>query len=152
MRSAPSQRARVSAVILLVDDNPDGNLARCSVLCELGYEVVIACCGQDALTLVRSRNINLIITYYKIYPMNGLELIACLRAEQRQTPIILLTGFADALGLRPGATGANVVIQKSANELSTLLRHTKRLLQPPRKPVKSHSPTKLASRSHTAGS
>ncbi len=152
MRSALSKRAQFSAVILLVDDNPDGSLARSSVLSEIGYTILIARCGQEALGLVRSQKIDLIITDYKMDPVNGLEMIACLRAEQRQTPVILLTGFADALGLRPEATGANVVIQKSANELSSLLRHTKRLLQPPRKPAKSHSPAKLLSRSHTAGS
>ncbi len=152
MRSAPSKRAQFSAVVLLVDDNLDGSLARGSVLSELGYKVLTARCGQEALVLVRSHSVDLIITDYKMDPVNGVEMIACLRAEQRQTPVILLTGFADALGLRPEATGANVVIQKSANELSSLLRHTKRLLQPPRKPAKSHASAKLASRSHTAGS
>ena len=152
MRSVPSQRASFSSVILLVDDNPDGSLARGSVLSELGYQILTARCGQEALALVKNQPVNLIITDYKMDPVNGLELIALLRAEGYGIPVILLTGFAESLGLRPDATGANVVIQKSANELAILLRHTRRLLQPPRKPAKSHSPTKLASRSHTAGS
>ena len=152
MRSAPSQRAQFAAVILLVDDNPDGIIARRSVLCELGYEVVTASSATAALTLLESKPVDLIITDYKMNEMNGLEFIAALRAQKRVTPIILLSGFAEALGLRPDSTGADVVIQKSANELASLLRQIKRLLQPQRKPARSVQPVKTISRSKSAGS
>ena len=137
MRSAPSYRADAPAVILLVDDNRDGVLARRSLLEELGYRVVSAGCGSDALELVEKQNFDLVITDYKMSPINGLELIAKLRERNFRSPIILLTGFADALGLRADSTGADIVMQKSANEVANLLRHTKRLLSPPRKPVGS---------------
>jgi CheY-like chemotaxis protein len=137
MRSAPSYRADAPAVILLVDDNRDGVLARRSLLEELGYQVVSAGCGSDALELVEKQNFDLVITDYKMSPINGLELIAKLRARNFRSPIILLTGFADALGLRADSTGADIVMQKSANEVANLLRHTKRLLSPPRKPAGS---------------
>ena len=152
MRSAPSQRAQFAAVILLVDDNSDGILARQSVLCELGYQVVTARNGQEALSIANSQAVDLIITDFKMDNLNGLQLIAELRKEGRRTPIILLTGFAEALGLRPETTGADIVIQKSANELSSLLRHAKRLLQPLRKPAKSNTATGLKARSTSAGS
>lgn len=139
MRSAPSYRAEAPAVILLVDDNSDGVLARRSLLEELGYKVISAGCGSDALQLVERENFDLVITDYRMAPVNGLELIAQLRARNFRNPIILLTGFADSLGLATGNTGADVVVQKSANEVANLLRHTKRLLNPPRKPVRSQT-------------
>ena len=40
MRSVSSQRAPADALILIVDDNRDGVIARRSVLEELGYQVV----------------------------------------------------------------------------------------------------------------
>jgi hypothetical protein len=49
----------------------------------------------------------------------------------------LLTGFADTLGLRPETTGADVVLQKNANEVANLVRQAKRLLNPVRKPAAS---------------
>ena len=49
MRSVSSLRASTPALILLVDDNRDGVMARRSVLEELGYRVVTAGCGSDAL-------------------------------------------------------------------------------------------------------
>lgn len=141
MRPASSYRASAQATILLVDDNTDGILARRSVLQELGYKVVPAGCGSEALKLAEVESFDLVITDYKMSPIDGLELIRQLRQNGYQKPIILLTGFAENLGLRPESTGADVVIQKSANEIVTLVRHTKRLLSLPRKPAGSHGKT-----------
>jgi len=137
MRSGLSSRALHSATILLVDDNQDGVNARRYVLEELGYKVVSARCGRDALQAVEEQGFDLVITDYKMSPMDGLELIQKLRGRSFRNPIILLTGFADSLGLRPESTGADVVIQKSANEVATLVRHTKRLIALPKKPARS---------------
>ena len=130
MRSASSLRAPTPALILLVDDNRDGVIARRSVLEELGYRVVTAGCGSDALKSIEDGSFDLVITDYRMSPVNGLELISGLRKNGYQNPIILLTGFAESLGLRPENTGADVVIMKSANEVANLVRHTKRLLNP----------------------
>jgi|GraSoiStandDraft_50_1057286.scaffolds.fasta_scaffold91388_2 CheY-like chemotaxis protein len=153
MRSAASSRAQHSGNILLVDDNRDGVMARRSLLEELGYNVVSADTGSDALQAVERQNFDLIITDYKMSPMNGLQLIETLRNANFKNPIILLTGFAETLGFRTGTTGADVVIQKSANEVATLLRHTNRLLQPPpKKPARSTGRTAPKARSHHSGS
>jgi CheY-like chemotaxis protein len=153
MRSAPSSRAQHSGTILLVDDNRDGVIARRSLLEELGYKVVSAGSGPDALQAVERQNFDLIITDYKMSPMNGLQLIESLRKANFRNPIILLTGFAESLGLRTESTGADVVIQKSANEVATLLRHTNRLLQPPaKKPSRSAGRATPKARSHYTGS
>jgi CheY-like chemotaxis protein len=132
-----------------VDDNKDGVIARRSVLEELGYKVVTAVCGVDALTLREERNPDLVITDYRMFPMDGLELIANLRERGFDNPIILLSGFAETLGMRSENTGADVVIQKSSNEVANLVRHTKRLLTP-KKPAGSQGLSKAAhSRSTT---
>lgn len=140
MRSVSPYRASTQATILLVDDNTDGILARSSVLHELGYKVTPASCGSEALQLVETETFDLVITDYKMAPIDGLELIKALREKDFRNPIILLSGFADNLGLRADRTGADVVIQKSANEIVTLVRHTKRLLSAPRKPASSLRP------------
>jgi len=141
MRSVSSQRVPSDALILLVDDNKDGVIARRSVLEELGYQVITAGCGVDALTLREERNPDLVITDYRMSPMDGLELIANLRERGFANPIILLSGFAETLGMRSENTGADVVIQKSSNEVANLVRHTKRLLTP-KKPAGSQGLSK----------
>ncbi len=145
MRTVSSLRASSPALILLVDDNRDGVMARRSVLEELGYRVVTAGCGSDALRSVEESSFDLVITDYRMSPIDGLELIAKLRKKDFRNPIILLSGFAESLGLRPENTGADVVIMKSANEVSNLVRHTKRLLNP-KKPPGMHSDRKATNR------
>ena len=142
MRSAHSSSSQNPAVILLVDDNHDGILARRSVLEELGYQVISASCGIEALTRIEEQSFDLVITDFKMSPMNGLELIARLRQRDFVKPIILLSGFADTVGLRAESTGADIVIQKSANEIATLVRQTNRLLSP-KKPAASQRAAKL---------
>jgi two-component system, response regulator FlrC len=149
MRSAHSTRPQNSASILLVDDNRDGVLARRSVLEELGYQVVAAPCGADALKRTEEQNFDLVITDYKMSPMDGVQLISELRSRNFCRPIILLSGFADTIGLSADTTGADVVIQKSANEIATLVRNTRRLLSPARKPPTPESGPKA--RARTAG-
>jgi len=145
MRTVSSLRPSSPALILLVDDNRDGVMARRSVLEELGYKVVTAGCGSDALRSVEESSFDLVITDYRMSPIDGLELIAKLRKKDFRNPIILLSGFAESLGLRPENTGADVVIMKSANEVSNLVRHTKRLLNP-KKPPGMHINRKATNR------
>jgi CheY-like chemotaxis protein len=68
--------------------------------------------------------------------MDGLELIGRLRKHTPGLPIVLISGYVDTLGMNEASTGADVVIQKSANEVSHLIRGVNRLL---RKSVKSQS-------------
>lgn len=139
MRSASARRGVQPPRILLVDDNSDGNSARQSVLEELGYRVFSARCGREALQVLEEQSMDLIITDYRMSPVNGLELIAKIREASRLVPVILLTGFAESLGLTAQNTGADVVIQKNARELPTLLRTADKLLHPPKKPARSSS-------------
>lgn len=137
MRPA-SSRTPSGTILLVDDDNHDGAMARRHVLEELGYRVVSAGCGSDALDAAEQESFDLVITDYKMSPINGVELIAKLRENNFRKPIIMLTGFAESLGLRAEDTGADVLIQKSAQEIATLVRYTKRLMPgTPRKPPRS---------------
>lgn len=124
--------------ILLVDDNANGLAARKSVLQELGYSIVTCTSGSDALEQFTSRDpFDLVVTDYKMPRMDGLELIGRLRKHTPGLPIVLISGYVDTLGMNEASTGADVVIQKSANEVSHLIRSVNRLLR--RKPVKAQS-------------
>jgi len=134
MRSAPSFRATTPALILLVDDNQDGILARKSVLEGLGYQIVPASSAEEALELAKEHQFNLVVTDFKMKEMDGVGLIAALRRSGLEVPVILLSGFAERLGFNEAATGASLVIQKSMNEVDHLVRGIRRLLSPSKKP------------------
>jgi CheY-like chemotaxis protein len=132
MRATTSRPAPVSASVLLVDDNADGLAARRWVLEELGYSVITACSGANALEEIEKHTVDLIVTDWKMSPINGVELIAQLRQRNFRKPIVLLSAFADSLGLSREITGADQVIQKSAHEVARLVSALKRFLGEPR--------------------
>src|SRR5262245_41722219 len=115
--------------ILLVDDNALGLSARKSVLEELGHRITTAPNAAEALEYFTRQKFDLVVTDYKMPRMNGVELIERLRKQAPDLPIILVSGYADTLGLSEDNTGADVVIQKSATEVSHLVRSVSRLLR-----------------------
>jgi CheY-like chemotaxis protein len=137
------------ARILLVDDNANGLAARRSVLEELGHRITTSTSGADALEQFAAHKFDLVITDYKMPRMDGLELIGRLRTLAPGLPIVLVSGYVDTLGMSETSTGADVVIQKSANEVSHLVRSVNRLLRPkpaPRKPAGSQASAPKAKR------
>lgn len=124
--------------ILLVDDHDMGLAARRTILQEQGYQVTTATEGFEALARFESGTFDLVITDYKMPNMDGLKLIESIRKTNLIIPIILISGYADALGMDESSTGADSVIAKNAQEIQHLVRAVKRLLkQPPKKPVQT---------------
>ena len=148
MRTTSSNPTPAPARILLVDDNRYGLLARRSVLEELGYEITAASDPMDAMIPLDKERFDLVITDYKMPHMDGLAFIQHLRAKQADLPIILISGFVEALGLCEANTGADLVIQKSSNEVQQLVRAVQRLLKrkTPKKPATPERPAPKAKR------
>ena len=133
-----------------MDDNANGLAARKSVLEELGYRIVTSTSGADALEQFASHKFDLVVTDYKMPRMDGLELIGRLRKHTPDLPIVLVSGYVDTLGMNEDSTGADVVIQKSANEVSHLVRSVNRLLRrksPPKKPSGAQAAAKAKRKS-----
>ena len=118
-----------SANILLVEDNRSGRAARKSVLEELGYSVTTAACGEDALDRFSKARFDLVVTGHRLARMDGVELIGGIRALNPAVPVIMLSGYVDALGLTEANTGADLVLAKCANEVTHLIRAVSRLLR-----------------------
>lgn len=131
--SSPSS----SALLLLVDGNKSGLAARKSVLQEAGYTVKTSDSAETGLDLFGRFPFQMVITDYQLSGMSGADFIRELRTRNAALPVVLISGFADALGLHESNTGADIVIQKSANEITHLVRAVKRLLnrKPARKPI-----------------
>jgi len=123
MTSAPSLKPNV----LLVDDNRDGLLVRCSLLEEAGFSVESAINGEEGLQLFSSRKFDVVVTDYRMPRMNGVELIQKIRKLNPNIRVILLSGFVEPLGLTEENTGADVIIAKTSNEAVHLVRWVRRL-------------------------
>ncbi len=133
-----------SGRILIVDDNSLGLAARRSVLEELGHKVVTTTAPYDALELCGKQRFDVVVTDYKMPKMNGVEFISRLRKQHPSMLVILISGFTDTLGLNESNTGADIVLQKSAHEVTQLIRAVNRLLrkQPTKKPATSQPSAK----------
>ncbi len=121
----------------MVDDNEHGLIARKTVLKQEGFVSITATSAEEAIELLRTHHFDLVVTDYKMGGMDGITFIAHLRDVAPGTPVILLSGFVEPLGLDERSTGADAVLSKSANEAASLVRTVHRLLgrRPLRKPV-----------------
>ena len=140
--SASSRASQNGAWILLVDDNANGLSARRCVLEELGHRIATASSGTDALEVFAKHKFDLVVTDFRMPRMDGLELIVRLRKQAPDLPIILISGFVDAMGLSEASPGADVVIQKSTNEVGHLVRAVGRLLRRKKPPASERGITK----------
>jgi two-component system, NtrC family, response regulator HydG len=147
LRNSPS--SSTYGRILLVDDNLNGSTARKTVLEELGHKVAVTSSGAEALEQFSQHKFDLVVTDYRMPKMDGLELIGRLKKQSPDILIILVSGFVDTLGMNEATTGADAVIQKSANEVTHLVRAVNRLLRkkPTKKSVASDART-LRSKRH----
>lgn len=127
--------------ILLIDDNRNGLLARKSILEEHGFSVTALSSPEDALAKFKDSHFDLVITGYNMPKLNAAEVIRLVHEWKPSTPVILISGLVDALGLTEKDTGASAVVPKSSTEVSHLLRAVNRLLRPnpPRKPASSQA-------------
>ena len=136
------------ARILIVDDNRMGLIARKHVLEEVGHAVAIAQNAYEALNRFRSEHYDIVVTDFRMPQMSGVDLIRDLRAVNPDVPIVLISGFTDALGLDEETTGADAVIQKSHAEVHHLVRTVSRLLNKAarKKPARKQPPEAPAAR------
>jgi CheY-like chemotaxis protein len=83
------------ARILIVDDHPNTATMLARVLTRLQHpvEVLTAATGEDALSQIGNKPMDIVITDFVMPGMNGLELITRLNDEQKATYIILITAY-----------------------------------------------------------
>lgn len=79
--------------ILIADDEPNARRVLEILLRKLGCDVVSAADGQQALEVLQKTTIDLLITDLNMPEMNGLELLATIRNEGLNLPVIVVTAY-----------------------------------------------------------
>lgn len=101
----------VAKTVITVDDSSAIRLMISFTLRTAGHEVIQAADGQEALSQLKMRGVDLVITDVHMPQMDGIELTRQLRKLDlhKSTPILLLTTESDpamkAKGKEAGATG-----------------------------------------------
>ncbi|MES1175555.1 MAG: sigma-54 dependent transcriptional regulator [Myxococcales bacterium] len=83
------------ARVLVVDDEPGARIALKTLLGQEGYEVDTAADGVLALELIAERAPALILTDLGMPNMNGMDLLARIRAQKLGVPVIVTTAYGD---------------------------------------------------------
>jgi DNA-binding response OmpR family regulator len=84
-----------AANILVVDDEGPNRYSVCKTLQRVGYNVLEAASGEEALEVMEHQNFDVVLTDIRMPPgLDGVELLRRIRAQAPDSIVILMTGFA----------------------------------------------------------
>ncbi len=81
--------------ILLVDDEAGIRKVLGISLADMGYHVVTAANGQEALRIFRNECPSIVLTDIKMPEMDGIELLRRIKKQNPDTEVIMITGHGD---------------------------------------------------------
>lgn len=107
------ENAEVS--VLVVDDDPQQRKLQQSILDETGYQIIEAVNGEDALSIIKHKDIDVVLLDRYMPGLDGDEICRKIREEERNylLPVIMVTGDDSPLALTTTLNGyANDFIKK----------------------------------------
>ena len=87
--------AKQDGINILYVDDESNNLVSFKAVFRIKYNVFTAISGEEAIKVLRSNNINIIITDQRMPQMTGVEFLESILTEFPDPIRILLTGYAD---------------------------------------------------------
>lgn len=82
-----------SVVILIVDDDELVRMTLSVLVSSLGYHCLVAGDGVEALAVLRSTSVDLVLTDVVMPGMGGLELLENIRIQHKETDVVVSTGY-----------------------------------------------------------
>jgi DNA-binding NtrC family response regulator len=79
--------------ILVVDDEQFMVHTLSKILDLMGYDVLSALGGREALDMYMSEHVDLVVSDVHMPDMNGIELLTSIKSHNPQIPVILVTGY-----------------------------------------------------------
>ena len=128
-RETEARTAPRRAVVLLVDDEEQVRLTTAESLMDLGYDVVSAASGQEALDRIADGLVpDLLVTDHLMPGITGAQLAIDARQMLPDLPVLMITGYAQ---LRPEETGGFDVLVKPYRHAELALRIAELLSEGP---------------------
>jgi CheY-like chemotaxis protein len=87
----------IKSRILCIDDDESGLRLRKLLLEAEGYEVLIAVSGRGGLSLLEKQRVDAVVLDYAMPTMNGGEVADVIRHQWPTLPIIMLSGYTEAV-------------------------------------------------------
>ena len=121
---------RESTTILVVDDNPSMTKTLADILQVKGFDVYLAYSGAEALEILRSQPVDILLTDVKMPDMDGVALYRETRKTHPNLTTFLMTAYAADDIIQQGlAEGIKTVLTKplDINFLLSLVSAARRL-------------------------
>jgi two-component system, cell cycle sensor histidine kinase and response regulator CckA len=130
VRSEPLFTSRVSATILVVEDEPSLRKLACKILKESGYKVLEAEDGTKALEVAGKfdSEIHLLLTDVVMRGMNGRELADNLSPKRPGMKVLYMSGYTDGAVATHGVLESGIVILRKPFSRAQLLQHVGEVL------------------------
>ena len=117
--------------VLITEDSITARALLKNILETAGYRTYTAVDGIDALTLLRTERIDLVVSDVDMPRMNGFDLTTRIRASEEfaELPVVLVTSLDSREDRERGIeAGANAYVVKSSFDQSNLLEVIRRLI------------------------
>jgi signal transduction histidine kinase/CheY-like chemotaxis protein len=93
----------VAGIAVLVDDEDIVRASTADMLAEIGFEVIEARSGKEALAALRqARHVDVLVTDHLMPEMTGVELARTVLGERPGLPVLVVSGYSDAIGIEAG--------------------------------------------------
>lgn len=118
------------ALVLVVDADPDNSIRLQKALELAGYEVSVASSGTSALTTLRRRRPDLVLSQSVVDDMYGSELLSDIRGDRtsKEVPFILFVDRAAQMGVAATRTEADMILPDNS-PVATIVTRVGTLLQ-----------------------
>jgi two-component system response regulator FlrC len=81
--------------VLIVEDDPNLREAVCDTLELAGQAAVSASGGEEALRLLETQAVSLVVSDVRMMPMDGIALLKEIRVRHAHLPVVLMTAYAE---------------------------------------------------------
>ncbi len=127
-KPASPETKPAKARILVVDDQRNMRATTALLLRSAGYETVEAASGEEALTKIAERSVDVLLTDLKMEPMDGLSLLKKALEASPQTQVLVMTAYGSIeTAVEAMRLGAYDYLTKPFKEEELLIRVQKSL-------------------------
>ena len=82
-------------IILIVDDEPNYQIVLSEFLRDEGFETLTADNGQQAMSLIKDNDVDLVITDMQMPGMDGFALLQAVKEYRSTLPVIMITAYGE---------------------------------------------------------
>ena len=83
-----------SANILVIEDNPEDSQLLDKLLSNEGYNVYMVDNGEEAVKVLKSKSINVILTEMRMPGMNGVDITRLALSRNKTISVVVMTAYS----------------------------------------------------------